>query len=85
MNRDPIIGIDLGSSASMVATVLDERPQVIPNRRGNRSTPACIALSGDGNILTGEAALAASNINPELSLRYFKTLLGKKPGEVENR
>lgn len=53
---DVLIGIDLGTSTSEVAYLKDEKPFIIPNRKGNRITPSVIGIDDFGDWIVGEEA-----------------------------
>ncbi len=71
-----IIGIDFGTTNSLVAFMDGDRPSLIPNARGARSTPSAVALSSKGEILVGESAKNQAFINPGNTVLAIKRLLG---------
>ncbi|MBS2029712.1 MAG: Hsp70 family protein [Deltaproteobacteria bacterium] len=72
----PIIGIDLGTTFSLVAVVRDGKPQVLPNAVGEKLTPSVVALDERNEILVGEAARAIGVIAPERAQALFKRDMG---------
>ena len=77
-----MIGIDLGTSNSSAATIgPDGEPVIIPNRRGNPSTPSVVSvveLKGDVRFLVGEPAARAAVTDPDSTLYGFKRLIGRR-------
>jgi molecular chaperone DnaK len=72
----PVIGIDFGTTNSLCAWLDGERPAIIPNARGARSTPSVVAMTGRGETLVGESAKNQAYINPENTITGVKRLLG---------
>src|SRR5947208_8720216 len=70
------IGIDLGTSNSLVACLDGERPRIVPNRAGERMTPSVVALDDDGRLIVGGAARARAALHPERTASEFKRLMG---------
>jgi molecular chaperone DnaK len=72
-----IIGIDFGTGTSLLATIEDGRPVIIPNRLGQRITPSIVAMTSEGEWLVGEPAAAQAEANPLRTFysikRYFGT------------
>ncbi len=62
---EPVIGIDLGTTNSVVATVRDGNPVVIPNRGGQLLTPSVIAVAKNGKRLVGALAKRQAITNAE--------------------
>jgi molecular chaperone DnaK len=75
---EPVIGIDLGTTNSVVATVEDGVPVVIPSRAGYKLTPSLVALSKSGKRLVGHLAKRQAVTNPEQSVYAAKRLIGRK-------
>jgi molecular chaperone DnaK (HSP70) len=71
-----VVGIDFGTGTSLIATIEDGRPIIIPNRMANRITPTVIARSLDGEWLVGEPALAQAEANPQRTFFAVKRQLG---------
>ena len=78
MSKDPIIGIDLGTTNSCVAIVEDGVPKVIPNRAGYRTTPSIVAIAETGRRLLGHIAKRQGVVNPEGTVYAAKRLIGRK-------
>lgn len=78
MSRDPIIGIDLGTTNSCVAVVREGVPTVIPNRAGWRTTPSIVAVTEAGRRLIGHIAKRQAITNPEGTVYASKRLIGRK-------
>ncbi len=71
-----IIGIDLGTTNSLVAIWRDGKPQIIPNALGDNLTPSCIGLDKDGTILVGKAARERLQTHPHMTASLFKRYMG---------
>ena len=78
MSSDPIIGIDLGTTNSVVAVVEEGIPKVIPNRAGYRTTPSIVAIAESGRRLIGHIAKRQAITNPEGTVYAAKRLIGRK-------
>ncbi|HEV7646457.1 MAG TPA: molecular chaperone DnaK [Pyrinomonadaceae bacterium] len=78
-----IIGIDLGTTNSVVAVMEGGEPVVITNAEGGRTTPSVVAFAKDGNRLVGQVAKRQSVTNPENTLYSIKRFMGRKYEEVE--
>ncbi len=72
------IGIDLGTTNSVVAVVVGGEPVVIPNQEGNRTTPSVVAFTEKGERLVGQIAKRQSVTNPENTVFSIKRLMGRK-------
>ncbi len=73
-----MIGIDLGTTNSCVAVMEGDKPRVIENSEGSRTTPSIVAYTADGEILVGHAAKRQSVTNPDNTLYAIKRLIGRK-------
>ncbi|GGX02424.1 molecular chaperone HscC [Undibacterium macrobrachii] len=71
-----IIGIDLGTTNSLVAIWRDGKSQLIPNSLGDTLTPSCVSVDDDGSILVGRAAKERLQTHPELTAAVFKRYMG---------
>ncbi len=71
-----IVGIDLGTTNSLIAVWKDGRPQLIPNALGQVLTPSVIGLDDNGEILVGQPALERMLVHPELTASVFKRYMG---------
>ncbi|CUX95643.1 Chaperone protein DnaK [Candidatus Mikella endobia] len=73
-----IIGIDLGTTNSCIAIIEGNKPRVIENSEGDRTTPSIIAYTQDGKILVGQPAKRQSVTNPKNTLFAIKRLIGRR-------
>jgi molecular chaperone DnaK len=73
-----IIGIDLGTTNSCVAVMDGDKPRVIENSEGDRTTPSIIGYTEDGEILVGQSAKRQAVTNPRNTLFAVKRLIGRK-------
>jgi len=73
-----IIGIDLGTTNSCVSVMDGDKPRVIENSEGDRTTPSYVAFADDGEVLVGQPAKRQSVTNPENTLYAVKRLIGRK-------
>ncbi|MGH1438464.1 MAG: molecular chaperone DnaK [Cellvibrionaceae bacterium] len=73
-----IIGIDLGTTNSCVAVLEGDKPKVIENAEGDRTTPSIVAYTDDDQILVGQSAKRQSVTNPTNTLNAVKRLIGRK-------
>lgn len=71
-----IIGIDLGTTNSLVAVWEDGRPLLIPNSLGEFLTPSCVSIDEDGSILVGRAAKERLQTHPDKTAAVFKRFMG---------
>lgn len=76
------IGIDLGTTNSVVAVMEGGDPTVIINEEGNRLTPSCVAFTKDGEILVGQVAKRQAITNPENTIYSIKRFMGRRYEEV---
>src|SRR3982075_436918 len=72
------IGIDLGTTNSCVAGMEGNKPRVIENAEGARTTPSMVAFSDNGEILVGQIAKRQSITNPENTIFAIKRLIGRR-------
>ena len=73
-----IIGIDLGTTNSCVAVMEGDKPKVIENAEGTRTTPSVVAFTEDGEILVGQSAKRQAVTNPSNTLFAIKRLIGRR-------
>ncbi|TXR54360.1 molecular chaperone DnaK [Reinekea thalattae] len=73
-----IIGIDLGTTNSCVAVLEGDKPKVIENAEGDRTTPSIVAFADDNEILVGQPAKRQAVTNPENTLFAVKRLIGRR-------
>lgn len=78
-----IIGIDLGTTNSVVAVLEGANPNVIPNAEGNRTTPSVVAYTLNGETLVGQIAKRQAVLNPENTFSSVKRFIGCKFNEIE--
>jgi len=78
-----VIGIDLGTTNSCVATMEGKTPRVIENSEGARTTPSVVAFTDDGSRLVGMAARRQAVTNPEHTLYAVKRLIGRGHNDAE--
>ncbi|HET7839871.1 MAG TPA: Hsp70 family protein [Rectinemataceae bacterium] len=72
------IGIDFGTTNSLCTWLDGDKPSLIPNSRGERSTPSVVAISPSGQVLVGESAKNQAILNPESTVAGIKRLLGSE-------
>jgi molecular chaperone DnaK len=80
---DKVIGIDLGTTNSVVAVMEGGDPVVIPNAEGGRTTPSVVGFSKDGERLVGQIAKRQAVTNPTNTVFSIKRFMGHKMAEVE--
>ncbi len=78
-----IIGIDLGTTNSVVAVLEGGEPKVITNEEGGRTTPSVVAFTKDGERLVGTVAKRQAITNPERTIYSIKRFMGRRYSEVE--
>src|SRR5579862_9177179 len=77
-----IIGIDLGTTNSVVAVMQGGEPNVIPNQEGARTTPSVVAITKSGERLVGQVAKRQAVTNPENTVYSIKRFMGRRFDEV---
>jgi molecular chaperone DnaK len=77
-----IIGIDLGTTNSVVAVMEGDGPVVIPNAEGGRTTPSVVAFTKSGERLVGQVAKRQAVTNPESTVFSIKRFMGRKFAEI---
>jgi molecular chaperone DnaK len=77
-----IIGIDLGTTNSVVAVMQGGEPTVIPNQEGARTTPSVVAITKSGERLVGQVAKRQAITNPENTVYSIKRFMGRRFDEV---
>src|SRR5687767_15855727 len=77
-----IIGIDLGTTNSVVAVMEGDQPTVIQNAEGSRITPSVVAFSKTGERLVGQVAKRQAVTNPENTIFSIKRFMGRRFDEV---
>ena len=78
-----VIGIDLGTTNSVVAVMEGGDPVVIPNAEGGRTTPSVVAFTKDGERLVGQVARRQAITNPKNTIFSIKRFMGRKESEVK--
>jgi molecular chaperone DnaK len=78
-----IIGIDLGTTNSVVAVMQGGEPTVIPNQEGARTTPSVVAITKSGERLVGQVAKRQAITNPENTVYSIKRFMGRRYDEVQ--
>ncbi len=81
---EKIIGIDLGTTNSVVAIMEGTEPKVIPNAEGNRLTPSVVAFTEKGEVLVGEPARRQAVTNPTRTVYSVKRFMGRRHHEVQS-
>ena len=79
-----IIGIDLGTTNSVVAVMEGDQPKVLINATGNRITPSVVAFTEKGEILVGQPAKHQQVTNPKNTVFSIKRFMGRRANEVES-
>jgi molecular chaperone DnaK len=79
---EKIIGIDLGTTNSVVAVMEGGEPTVIPNQEGSRLTPSVVAFTSKGEVLVGEPARRQAITNPKGTIYSIKRFMGRRHKEV---
>jgi molecular chaperone DnaK len=79
---EKIIGIDLGTTNSVVAVMEGKEAKVIPNPEGNRLTPSVVAFTEKGEVLVGEPARRQAVTNPTRTVYSIKRFMGRRHSEV---
>jgi molecular chaperone DnaK len=82
MGVSKIIGIDLGTTNSVVAVMEGDNPLVVTNAEGSRTTPSVVAFSKNGERLVGQVAKRQAVTNPENTVFSIKRFMGRKFSEV---
>ncbi len=78
------VGIDLGTTNSVIAVMEGGEPVVIPNSEGARTTPSVVAFTKSGERLVGQLARRQAAVNPESTVYSIKRFMGRKYVEVES-
>ncbi len=81
---EKIIGIDLGTTNSVVAVMEGNEAKVIPNPEGNRLTPSVVAFTDKEEVLVGEPARRQAVTNPSRTVSSIKRFMGRRHSEVAN-
>src|SRR6188508_3329950 len=78
-----IVGIDLGTTNSVVAAMEGREATVIPNAEGGRTTPSVVAFTKSGERVVGAAAKRQAVVNPENTVFSVKRLMGRRYDDPE--
>src|SRR6202048_3100827 len=78
------VGIDLGTTNSVIAVMEGGEPVVIPNSEGSRTTPSVVAFTKSGERLVGQLARRQAAVNPENTIYSIKRFMGRTYSEVES-
>src|SRR5690606_11662457 len=78
-----IIGIDLGTTNSVVSIMEGGEPKVIPNEEGSRTTPSVVAYGKDGEIMVGQVARRQAVTNPTNTIFSTKRFMGRRFDETQ--
>ena len=84
MAEEKIIGIDLGTTNSVVAVMEGNTPKVIDNQEGDATTPSVVAFAKDGNRLVGNPAKRQAVTNPQKTIYSIKRFMGRRHNEVQS-
>ncbi|MFN9721246.1 MAG: molecular chaperone DnaK [Planctomycetota bacterium] len=84
VSGEKIIGIDLGTTNSVVSIMEGGEPRVIANQEGSRTTPSVIAFTAKGETLVGEPAKRQAVTNPSNTIYSIKRFMGRRHKEVES-
>src|ERR1700678_3556334 len=76
------VGIDLGTTNSVIAATVDGQPTVIPNAEGSRTTPSVVAFTQQGERLVGQIARRQAILNPKGTIYSAKRFIGRRHDEV---
>ena len=79
-----VIGIDLGTTFSVVAVMEGGEPKVIINEEGSRLTPSVVAFTKEGEVLVGQVARRQAITNPENTIFSIKRFMGRRYSEVQD-
>ena len=71
-----IVGIDLGTTNSLVAYYTEDGPKIIPNRLGKNLTPSVVSVDEEGNVYVGETARERMSLYPDSVAQTFKRSMG---------
>ena len=83
--RKQVIGIDLGTTFSVVSVMENGEPKVIVNEEGQRTTPSVVGFTKDGEVLVGQVAKRQAITNPENTIFSIKRFMGRRYSEVKAR
>src|SRR5438105_3209737 len=78
------VGIDLGTTNSVIAATVAGQPTVIPNAEGSRTTPSVVAFTDNGERLVGQLARRQAILNPKGTINSAKRFIGRRYDEVKS-
>ncbi|WP_113700599.1 molecular chaperone DnaK [Nonomuraea lactucae] len=78
------VGIDLGTTNSVIAATIDGHPTVLPNAEGSRTTPSVVAFTDQGERLVGQMARRQAILNPKGTIYSSKRFIGRRFDEVKS-
>ena len=84
VSGEKIIGIDLGTTNSVVSIMEGGEVKVIENQEGSRLTPSVVAYTDKGDILVGDPAKRQAVMNPKKTIYSIKRFMGRRHSEVES-
>ncbi|HAA49132.1 MAG TPA: molecular chaperone DnaK, partial [Planctomycetaceae bacterium] len=84
LENEKVIGIDLGTTNSVVSVVEGGKPKVLANQEGNRLTPSVVAFTDKGETLVGELAKRQAVTNPQNTVYSIKRFMGRRHTEVSS-
>src|ERR687895_2666395 len=82
-NSKKVIGIDLGTTSSVVAVMEGGQPTVLVNQEGSRITPSVVAFTKDGERLVGQVAKRQAVTNPKQTIFSIKRFMGRRMNEIQ--
>ena len=84
MEKEIVLGIDLGTGNSVVSVYENGQSTVIPNAEGSRTTPSVVAFTKDGERLVGITAARQAVMNPTRTIHSIKRFIGRKYTDIES-
>ena len=82
--KKQVIGIDLGTTFSVVSVMENGEPKIIVNEEGSRTTPSVVGFTKDGEVLVGQVAKRQAITNPENTIFSIKRFMGRRYSEVRD-
>src|SRR5438552_19115839 len=77
------VGIDLGTTNSVISVLEGGEPVVVPNAEGSRTTPSVVGFAKTGEIVVGEVAKRQAITNPDRTVRSIKRQMGRKDWSID--
>ena len=77
-----VVGIDLGTTNSVVAVMEGGKPLVIPNSEGSRTTPSVVGFNKEGELVVGQMARRQAVLNPQNTYYGIKRFMGRRYSEL---